>query len=63
MPTAVRLTMSEPCKAAMRGFPRSERSTITPVSARSKPVIRLDFRMHHCGRKAVFVSTQQEMQL
>jgi hypothetical protein len=53
--------MSEPCNAAMRGLPRSESSTITPITASSKPVIRLDFRIHYCDRSAVFVSPQQEM--
>jgi hypothetical protein len=62
IPTAVRLTMSEPCNAAMRGLPRLFRSTITPISASSKPVIRLDFRMHHCDRKAVYVSPKPEIQ-
>lgn len=63
MPTAVRLTMSAPCNAAMRGLPRSESSTITPITASSKPVIRLDFRIHYCGRNAVPISPQPEMRL
>jgi hypothetical protein len=62
MPTAVRLTMSAPCNAAMRGLPRSDSSTITPVTASTKPVIRLDFRIHHCGRSPVLISPQPEMQ-
>jgi len=63
IPTAVRLTMSEPCRAAIRGLAKSERSTITPISARNKPVIRLDFLMIHCVRNVASVSPPPEIQV
>lgn len=61
MPEPMSPRMSEPCNASTRGLLRLPNSAITPSSAGNKPVSRLRFSMHHCGRNAVYVSRQPEM--